>query len=595
MKKYVLFLLLSIFTTSIFTAPIFANITASLSNRIIASGQPFQLTISSNTDNKISPDTAPLKKDFIILRQSTGQSIRSVNGHTTKNYQWVYTIQAIPTLKKEDKPIQLVIPSISISNDKTQPLTITLTAPVGSFHYDDSSIQITSNIEKKSYHVQEEIRLKIKIAISPAMSQEIQGAALSPISIPDVTVKELGKPQKTEEIIGSKPFLVTSITYVLFPQKSGLLNIPSQTLAMRVLDRTKKANHHFSQFGFGNSMFQVTTPLRLVTEPHHLNILPIPQSYNAPWIPASGLTLSQTIKKPNTKDGYQTGDIIRRKITITATGLLGTQIPDLMDHFKNENLSNYPEPAIFGTSNNHGKRIETIRYIANKPGTYTFPPINITWWNTKTNKVETTSLSEETITVMGQTIDNKGLAAIKKAPFTEESISDNQTASSIKAMPAKKALSYYIPITILLMVLLLITLFIVLSDRKKRTTPPKQNNIKDTTKITHMASIAPLLKKLTLAFNSRKTQEIHQALRSISKQLYPKKPNAYQLLCNHFSDDNKAYLAAIEHYHYSPSRNITEPYPDKAIIKNIVVTIKSIAQSQDSQQSRVIPNLYPDN
>ena len=594
MRKHALFLLLFIFTT-----PIFANITASLSNQVITSGQPFQLTISSNTDNKVSPDTSPLKKDFIVLGQSTGQSIQSINGHTTKNYQWVYTIQAIPTLKKEDEPIQLIIPSISIGNEKTQPLTITLTAPADSFHYDDNSIQITSSIEKNAYHVQEEIRLKIRIAISPAMSQEIQGAALSPISIPDVTVKELGKPQAEEKIIDGKPFLVTTITYVLFPQKSGLLNIPAQTLAMSVLDRTKKSNHPFSQFGFSNSMFQETTPLRLVTKPHQLNILPIPQSYNSPWIPASELVLSQTITQPNSKDGYQTGDIIQRKITITATGLLGTQIPDLMDHFKNDNLSNYPEPATFSTSDNHGtvvgKRIETIGYIANKPGTYTLPRINVTWWNTKINKIETASLSEKTITIMGKILANKPLPIIKKEPIAEKSISGNQTAPNIKAVSAEKVLSFYIIIALLLVVLLLIALFIIRSRRKKRTKLPKRDEIRNTTKITHNTNITLPLRKLTLAFNSGQTKDIHQALRDISKQLHPKRQNTYQLLCNHFSDESKAYLVAIERYLYSPSSDITKPHPDKAVIKNILTGIKGIANVQENKQNRVIPNLYPDN
>ena len=409
----------------------------------------------------------------------------------------------------------------------------------------------------------------------------------------------MGQPQTTEEMIDGKPYIVSIKDYVLFPQKSGPLTIPSQTFVLQLLDPNKRNRDPFASFGFRNSMFQPTKNLRLTTDAHKLNVLAIPSKYKGPWIPATQLELSQSFSSDNQRSTYETGDIIQRKITINAANLLGNQLPNLSGQFTAKGLSAYPKTADFSSYDDQGtvvgQRIENIEYVANNPGNYTFPEVHIQWWNTATNKLEKATLPAKTITITGaalpqaQSLSNANLSEPKALP---------QNTPKITPVPFYKQESfYYLLIGLAILCLLLILLWFILRHKKTQSLnqpQPKKEKV---------PPLNPLLKNLKHELKVNNHQTIRQCLSEISDVLYPQKSassshtaNSYQKLIDNLPEEVAHYLEQINANAYAETA-LQQPdiLKNKTIIALTIASIRKLATTKNQSKQPTIPELYPRN
>jgi hypothetical protein len=159
-----------------------------------------------------------------------------------------------------------------------------------------------------------------------------------------------------------------------------------------------------------------------------LNVQPVPESFkNAAWLSAESLELSEnwSDKSMQTK----VGEPLTRTLRLTAKGSTVGQLPELTSSTAIDGLKSYPDqPVLKEDKQSDGLtavREEKIAYIPSKPGNYTLPALKISWFNTKTQRVEILNVPSVNI---------KALASSETAQQTPVTTSTEQQATNSAAM-----------------------------------------------------------------------------------------------------------------------------------------------------------------
>jgi len=181
--------------------------------------------------------------------------------------------------------------------------------------------------------------------------------------------------------------------YAIFPQQSGLFTIAPLTLTTEVVSGPR------SRFnGFFNR--QMTETRRISSKALTFNVLPVPIDFTgSAWLSAQSLELTENWSDNSLQT--KVGEPLTRTIRLVAKGATVGQLPELGKLINIDGLKTYPDqPLLNEEKQSDGLvaiREEKIAYIPNKPGDYTLPALDISWFNTQTNKYEIAHLPEVNI------------------------------------------------------------------------------------------------------------------------------------------------------------------------------------------------------
>ena len=118
------------------------------------------------------------------------------------------------------------------------------------------------------------------------------------------------------------------------------------------------------------------------------------------WLTAYNVRLTENWDRP--LDNLKTGDVLERRITITASGALASLIPPL-EFSEIEFGSIYPHtPSLSNIQNKgsfSGKRIEIGTYLVEKAGTFTIPELSFSFFNPRSKKIESKILTAKELTI----------------------------------------------------------------------------------------------------------------------------------------------------------------------------------------------------
>ena len=127
-----------------------------------------------------------------------------------------------------------------------------------------------------------------------------------------------------------------------------------------------------------------------------------------PFIAAESLTLEQAIDGNPLK--LKPGDAVKRTVTARLTGAAVIFLPSIVPSLSSDKISSYPsEPKVSESVENGaviGERIEQITYVAMSDGDLELKPIELRWWNTKTNNIETVTLDGVQLQVNGSIVNS---------------------------------------------------------------------------------------------------------------------------------------------------------------------------------------------
>lgn len=379
-SSLIVFITLCCYAPSLFAA----RLTTSVDRTSIVQGERFNLIISIHgRDLMGSPDLSSLQKNFELLGTSRNQSIVMINGNISRKNQWIITLIA-------NKSGKQTIPAVKFGGLTTRPVTITVVTPgqtiVG--RRQRQPLFLKAEVDTKTPLVQSELIYTLRLYYNVS----IAGAVITPPNVKNAIIKEVGRGKRYQGRLNGRPMNVYQRQYAIFPQTSGELTIQSPVFSgsIRAVASNNAANQSF--FGF-NSQLRIQ-PVRLMALPITINVRQRPVTATGSWwLPARNIRLSQSWS--HDLQQLRLGQPLTRTITIEASGLTAAQLPPL-NTSETSSIKSYPgEPQLSDRFQNNkviATRTEKIVYIPSASGDITLPAINISWWNTKTNRAETATL-----------------------------------------------------------------------------------------------------------------------------------------------------------------------------------------------------------
>lgn len=384
------FLFSCIIALIVYSSPILAQeIEVTVDRTELARGETLTYTIRVFDQRQgMQLDLTPLTEEFDVLGTRTSSQIRSVNGSVESWTDYIVTL--FPLNEGE-----LEIPSLTINNIETDPIAISVVNQGPRSNQSSEELFLEVEVNKESVYVQEQLLFTVRLFYT---INGIRNPQFTELEMEDTVIQLIGSPNQYERLIDGVRYGVYEKRYVIFPQRSGPLEIPDILFRGEVTDGS-------SNFVFRNlNTRRVTAFIDGLT----IEVQERPETVQDStfWLPVGSLTLEESFDRDLT--GLQVGDSVVRTITMVAEGLDGAVLPPFSD-VEIEGANTYPDPAdidrTFVEGEIVGTRTEQTTIVFTEAGPIEIPGISIPWWNINTDQSEATvvpSTRVEIATVAGE-------------------------------------------------------------------------------------------------------------------------------------------------------------------------------------------------
>ena len=355
----------------------------SLDRNEIARGETVTLTIRIYDQRQgMQLDLTPLTSQFDVLGTRTSSQIRSVNGAVEA---WTDYIVTLFPLEEGD----LIIPELNINGTATAPMVVTVTNEGPRSNQSNEELYLEIETNKESVYVQEQLLFTVRLYYT---INGIRNPQFTELEMEDSVIQLIGSPNQYEKLIDGERYGVYEKRYVIFPQRSGPLEVPDILFRGEVTDGS-------SNFVFRNlNTRRVTAFIEGIT----IDVLERPSAVQSDdfWLPVSNLTLEESWSTD--LNSLKVGDSLIRTVTMTADGLDGAVLPPFSPT-EIEGLNLYPDPAeierTFVEGAIVGTRIEVTSMVPVDSGNIVIPEISIPWWNIDTDQIEATVIPATSLVI----------------------------------------------------------------------------------------------------------------------------------------------------------------------------------------------------
>lgn len=382
----------------------FAGFEGSVSQTTVPEGESFQLYLRQDGGAE-QPDISVLEKDFTVVGQRKSYKTSYINGKTQKYNELILTL--IP--KKSGK---VILPSIQAGKEKTAEITLNV-VPSGtavSIGGDaqasvQSQVFVRAEVNTQKPLIQEQIVYTVRLYTSTPI---LDGMVIPPQS-DVVKIEQWEDPKRSRTTLNGQPYVVTEYKFVLFPQKSGKISIPSTKFQGVISDphaERDNMDEMFDGFGFGRmpsfSGFLGQKSIAVQSKEIVLDVQPKPEAAGeAPWLPATDVAVSEDIVPA--KASVTIGDALTRTVTVMASGVRDTQVPD-PSFPDGSGYKQYPGKTdsknVFDKNGIVGVKTKQIVFMPTETGALILPKMEIPWFDTKTKKMKKAVLPERRVTVI---------------------------------------------------------------------------------------------------------------------------------------------------------------------------------------------------
>lgn len=375
----------------------------------VPEGETFLLSVElEGAKTNSTPDFSVLNRDFTVYSVSNAYRTNIINGQVSQSQQWNLVLMP-------NKSGKLTIPAISLDNYQTAPLQINVgavsqTAPAQTAAPNRPRFKIEAEADNRSPYVQQQVNYTLTLYDTGGLQGE--EPVFQSNNENDWIIKSLGAPEVNTQTIDGRNLREIKFRYAMFPQKSGVQEIPAVRFNGYYLTRDKRSDPFGRLFnddlffaGFGmTDVFATKNPVVLTAQPIKVNVLPAAAENGGNWwLPAEDVKLRAEFNPP--KPQFKVGEAVNRTIYLQATGVIDSQLPELK--FKSvKGLKQYPEKPQIEMRVEKGKIIALEKianvYIPSQPGDITLPEIAVNWFNVKTKTMEKAVLPAMTVKVVGE-------------------------------------------------------------------------------------------------------------------------------------------------------------------------------------------------
>ena len=452
----------------------------------VAVGEQFRLSYTVNTQDVSEFRAGAIPDELEVLigpNRSMQSSYQMINGHTssTSSITYAYIVAATKNGTYTIPPAHVVVNGKSIASNAIK-IQVSGTPQSGSSarqrqndddggemrdagsHISGSDLFIKVTANKKRIHEQEPVLLTYKVYTLVQLTQ-LRG------DMPDLKsfyTQEVDLPQQknfTIENVNGRPYRTcTWSQYVMFPQMTGKLQIPSITFEGIVIQQNRNVDPFEAFFNGGSGYVEVKK--KIVAPGIEIQVDPLP---TRPANFSGGVgqfNVSAQLNKTETK----ANDPVSMRIIVSGTGNLKlikqpiVNIPKDFDKY-DPKITDQTKLTANGLE---GSKIYDILIVPRHQGKYEIPPVEFTYFNTATNKYETAKSEGFTLDVA------KGSGAGTVSDFSgQEDLQElNKDIRYIKTGPADVqglddfffgSVAYWVSLAVL--ALIFISLFVIFRQR----------------------------------------------------------------------------------------------------------------------------------
>ncbi len=396
MKKLFLF-----FCLIFLSAPALADFTATVSRTTLPEGESFQLYLRQNGDAE-QPDISVLNKDFSVVGQRKSYKTSIINGKAEKYNENILTL--IPK-----KTGTVVLPAIYAGKEHTSPATLTV-VPAG------TALPASATLAQKQAA---QAKVFLRAALSdekPFVAQQVVytvrlytdentvllDGGLTPPQADGVTVEQWGDMRRSRTLINEVPYNVLEYRFLLFPQKSGKITLTAPRFQGTVSDPDAGRDTDF--FGFQSAFSGLFGQKSIAVRAGDsvLDVRPKPAAAGTDWLPASNVEIAEEISPSSAEVAL--GEAITRTVSVAANGAPASQIPD-PTFPAGDGYKLYPGQAdaknLFDDKGIVGVKTRQIVFMPTKAGEIVLPAMKLSWFDVKTQTVQTAVLPAKTVKATG--------------------------------------------------------------------------------------------------------------------------------------------------------------------------------------------------
>lgn len=323
-------------------------------------GETVTLNVETDARGGSEPDFSVLDTDFQRLGTSSNIQLSFVNGRQSARTLWAVALEP----KREGA---LTIPALSVGNDQTAPLTLTvLPMPSGGSAAAGDEVFLEVEATPASPYVQQQVSYVVRLYYAVTLLEgqleepQVQGALL----------RRLGQDVQYQKTLSDRRYNVVERRYALLPEASGRVDVPGPTFRGRALR---------ARGGFGAGPNSILSARGNAVQ---IDVRPRPAPAGGPWLPAQSLKLLDESGSLPTE--MKVGEPITLALRVLAQGLSAEQLPELTLPTI-DGAEVYPDQDSSQTREDGpwlmGERVRKFAIVPTRPGKLRIPAIGIDWWD----------------------------------------------------------------------------------------------------------------------------------------------------------------------------------------------------------------------
>jgi BatD DUF11 like domain len=380
-------------------------------------------------DGKGSIDLSRLT-DFKTVSRGTSSSFKMINGQTSR--QLIHNYVLIPV-----KAGNLTIPAIPVTVDGkthyTAPIRIVVSRepPVDSGKRD---VYVTAAVSEASPWIGQQVAYTFRLF----NAIQVADAKFQAPAFDGFNAEELEDRNSYRTVINGREFIVTEVTFILVPVKTGALDIEPAVLQAGFLQRNRRPRPFAGMDAFfGRS--ELTTRV-LETDPIAVQVRALPAT--PPGTAFSGLVGRFEITASLDKTDVRVGDSSTLAITISGSGnIMDAPAPTIPAPNEFKVYADNPEVQVqLGTDGYTGSKTFRTALVPVKPGQYHIDPIVWSYFDTGTGGYRTLSTAAFDLTAAPSDTAATDIDVFRATPGQSPSLKQRVEFTDRDILPLKTEL-----------------------------------------------------------------------------------------------------------------------------------------------------------
>jgi hypothetical protein len=265
------------------------------------------------------------------------------------------------------------------------------------------AVSISASASTQTPYQNQSLLYTVKVVAHTAVSN----VSLGELRADNAIVERQGEPLVRRGVENGAPANIVEFNFVITPLQPGPAVIAPVVLSGEI-ETPDGAGPSDGGFMAGMlralnaiSSFAGGQPFSIASNRIVLNVRP-PAAAMDLWLPLTSLKITEDM--PGVQSVH-VGDLLSRKITLSANGAVASQLPDVEGQQNHSDFKVYSDkPATGQTIDKTGAilawRAESFSLVPQHPGMLVLPAVTVSWWNVAANQAASAVLPQRILKVL---------------------------------------------------------------------------------------------------------------------------------------------------------------------------------------------------